>query len=123
MLNIKSLIFTIVFGLMPFTVLSEQFHTNLVQIPIIAEKKSEWDTMLNSPQGLAFTMQQIGFVSAEIGYTTDQEGNVKWNAWAKWKTKEDYIKYLSTPERSEGSKFHTTMMSVLAGQPSVLWVE
>ena len=122
MLKIKS-VFIVIFGLVPFTALSEQFHTNLVQIPIIAEKTSEWAAMMSSPLGGPFTMKQTGFVSAESGFTTDQEGNVTFTAWVKWETKEDFINYISTPERAEGSKFHTTMMSVLAGQPSVLWIE
>ena len=102
MLKIKSL-FIVIFGLMPFTALSEQFHTNLVQIPIIAEKKSEWAAMMSSPLGGPFTKKQTGFVSAKSGFTTDQEGNVTFTAWVKWETKEDFINYVSTPERSEGS--------------------
>jgi len=54
-------------------------NTILIQVPLSTAKKAEWEAMLNSPKGIALTSKQKGFISAEFGYSTDEEGNLKWN--------------------------------------------
>ena len=54
-------------------------NTILIQVPLWTAKKAEWEAMLNSPEGIALTSKQKGFISAEFGYSTDEEGNLKWN--------------------------------------------
>ncbi len=119
----KYLVTTLAFIILPLVAVSEQIQTNLIQIPIKAEKKAELDAMLFSPVGFAHTMKQKGFVGGETGYTTDEEGNITFVIWGKWQTKEDYYNYLATPERSEGSKFSQTMRAVMTSSPSLLWVK
>ena len=123
MRRFKYLLTTIAFIILPLVAVSEQVQTNLIQIPIMAEKKAELDAMLFSPVGFAHTMKQKGFVGGEPGYTTDEDGNVTFVIWGKWQTKEDYYNYLATPEHSEGSKFSETMRAVMTGHPSLLWVK
>ena len=74
-------------------------NTILIQVPISTAKKAEWDAMVNSPEGFALVSEQKGFISAEFGYSTDEEGNFKWNLWEKWETQEDFANYNSIPER------------------------
>jgi len=123
MLKLNAILFSIAFTFTPLVALSEQIQTYLIQIPIMDGKKAELEAMLFSPEGVAFTEKQKGFLSGESGYTKDRDGNLSFVIWSKWETREDYTNYLSTPERSEGSKFVQTMMAVIAGPPSVLWVE
>ena len=119
----KYLLTTIAIILLPLVAVSEQIQTNLIQIPIMAEKKAELEAMLFSPVGFAHTMKQKGFVGGDTGYATDDNGNVTFVIWGKWQTKEDYYNYLATAERSEGSKFSKTMRAVMTGPPSLLWVK
>ena len=95
----KYLLTTIAVILLPLVVVSEQIQTNLIQIPIMAERKAELEAMLFSPVGFAHTMKQKGFVGGDTGYATDDNGNVTFVIWGKWQTKEDYYNYLATPER------------------------
>ena len=56
----KYLLTTIAVILLPLVAVSEQIQTNLIQIPIMAEKKAELEAMLFSPVGFAHTMKQKG---------------------------------------------------------------
>ena len=123
MRRFKHLLTTLAFIILPLVAVSEQIQTNLIQIPLMAEKKAELDTMLVSPVGFAHTMKQKGFVGSDTGYATDDDGNTIFVIWGKWQTKEDYYNYLATPERSEGSKFSETMRAVMTAPPSLLWVK
>lgn len=98
-------------------------NTILIQVPLSTAKKAEWEAMLNSPEGIALTSKQKGFISAEFGYSTDEEGNLKWNLWEKWETQEDFANYNSIPERLEDSKFMQTFLAVMEGPPSMVWLD
>mgnify|MGYP001181451235 FL=1 len=97
--------------------------TILIQIPLLADKKAEWDLMINHPEGIALTRKQKGFISAEFGYTTDVDGNLMLNLWEKWETQRDFENYNSIPERLEDSKFMQSFGAVAAGPPSMLWLQ
>ena len=97
--------------------------TILIQIPLLADKKAEWDLMINHPEGIALTRKQKGFISAEFGYTTDVDGNLMWNLWEKWETQKDFENYNAIPERLEDSKFMQSFGTVAAGPPSMLWLQ
>ena len=70
-------------------------NTILIQLPLITDKKAEFEAMLHHEEGIALTSQQKGFISAEFGYTTDDGGNLKWNLWEKWETRENYEQYIA----------------------------
>jgi quinol monooxygenase YgiN len=63
-----------------------------------------------------------GFISAEGGFTEDEEGNIVWNLWEAWENKEDFDNYNTTPERVEGSEFMTEFLTLLSGALSMLWL-
>ena len=90
-------------------------NTILIQLPLITDKKAEFEAMLHHEEGIVLTSKQKGFISAEFGYTTDEEGNLKWNLWEKWETQEDFANYNQIPERPLGA--------ILAGPPSMLWLD
>ena len=47
----------------------------LLQFPVSSEeKKLELDELLHSPDGLAFTKKQKGFISVEYGWADDKNG-------------------------------------------------
>ena len=46
--------------------------------------------MLHDKEDITLTRQQKGFICNEFGYTTDDEGNLKWNLWEKSKTQKDF---------------------------------
>ena len=98
-------------------------NTILIQLPLITDKKAKFEAMLHHEEGIVLTSKQKGFISAEFGYTTDEEGNLKWNLWEKWETQEDFANYNQIPERLDDSKFMQTLNAVLAGPPSMLWLD
>ena len=98
-------------------------NTIIIQITLQSDKKSEWQTLLNSAEGIALTSKQKGFISAEYGFTTNDAGDLVWNLWEKWEAKEDYDNYNAIPERLEDSKFMQTFVSVMAGAPTMLWLD
>ena len=67
MRRFKYLLTKIAFIILPLVAVSEQVQANLIQIPIMAEKKAELDAMLFSPVGFAHTMKQKGFVGSDTG--------------------------------------------------------
>ena len=98
-------------------------NTILIQVPLSTAKKAVCEAMLNSPEGIALTSKQKGFIFAEFGYSADEEGNLKWNTWEKWETQEDFANYNSIPERLEDSKFMQTFFAVMDSPPSMLWLD
>ena len=76
-----------------------------------------------SQNGLPYTKSMQGFISAEFGWTKDDEGNSVWNLWEKWETKEDFEKYDATPPRTEVSEFGKIFSDCAAGVPSQLWID
>ena len=95
-------------------------HVILMQIPIDVDRKQEFDQLINSEQGLAFTQQKPGFISAESGYTTDDEGNLVWNCWEKWETREHFHTYHA--QRLEDTEFINKWFSITEGNRP-LWIE
>ena len=54
-------------------------HTILITVPVQKDKKQELLDLIRSPIGHPFTKTNKGFISAESGFTEDEEGNVVWN--------------------------------------------
>ena len=98
-------------------------HTILIAVPIQKDKKQELLDLIRSPVGHPFTKTNKGFISAESGFTEDEEGNVVWNLWEAWENKEDFDNYNATPERVEGSEFMNKFPTLLSGAPSMLWLD
>ena len=74
----------------------------LLQFPVSSsEKKAELEQLLNSDEGLAFTMSQKGFISVEYGWAEDKAGYQTWWGWEKWSSKEDYDNYLKSRRADE----------------------
>ena len=97
--------------------------TILIQLPLITDKKAEFEAMLHHEEGIVLTSKQKGFISAEFGYTTDEEGNLKLKLWEKWETQADFANYNQIPERLDDSKFMKTLNAVLAGPASMIWLD
>ena len=68
-------------------------HTILITVPVQKDKKQELLDLIRSPIGHPFTKTNKGFISAESGFTEDEEGNVVWNLWEAWENKEDFDNY------------------------------
>ena len=51
-------------------------HTILITVPVQKDKKQELFDLISSPIGHPSTKTNKGFISAESGFTEDEEGNV-----------------------------------------------
>ena len=71
-------------------------HTILITVPRQKAKKQELLDLIRSPIGHPFTKTNKGFISAESGFTEDEEGNIVWDLWEAWENKEDFDKYNNT---------------------------
>ena len=85
----------------------------LIQFPIKREKKETWVSLLQSDSGLPYAKNMKGFISAEYGFSDNENTGLIWHLWEKWETKEDYLNYDASPQRQEGSKFMDTVIDCL----------
>lgn len=95
----------------------------LLHVPLPADKKYLWESfILKTNLGLSFTQKQKGFISAEYGYATDIRGNLSWNCWEKWETKEDFDNYHA---KREESGFMEVVWDIIDSDtaPGPLWIE
>ena len=76
--------------------------------------------MLHDKEDITLTRQQKGFICNEFGYTTDDEGNLKWNLWEKSKTQKDFANCNETPEWLNYSNFMQNLDTVLTERLSML---
>ena len=96
-------------------------HVILLQFRVAnPQKKEELEQLLKSPEGLAYTQSQKGFISVEFGWTKDANGNETWWGWEKWETKEDFENYVA--KRREDVEWANKFFSITDSQKP-LWIE
>ena len=95
----------------------------LIQFPLKNDKKEIWISLLNSNIGLPYTKTMEGFISAEHGISRNEDNDLIWYLWEKWRTKEDYENYISTPPRSKTSKFMEIVLECSNGEMKEIWID
>ena len=68
-------------------------------------------------------LDRLKEICAEHGISRNEDNDLIWYLWEKWRTKEDYENYISTPPRSKTSKFMEIVLECSNGEMKEIWID